>query len=268
MKLHELTPYTLAEGGNVFKSAQGEIQTQRINLKDIDPTIRHLEQITKLPLVDKTLGSVGKKASSGDIDIAVDPHVISKDQLVQRLKDYVESINGGDPNQWVKKSGVSVHFRMPIRNDPKLGFVQVDFMFHLGGPEEEKWMKFGMYSAGDASKYTGAERNLLMSSLAKAQGLKYSWQKGLIRRDDESLISKDPDQIAQKLLGKQYDHTVFDSVEQMQEAIHKNPKLLAAFKQVMIDLARTQDSHGNPRKPGDVRKNQEEIARIRKLLDI
>lgn len=263
MKFTEIQSQLLQEGGEVFKDAQGNPRTQRIALRDIPATITWLEKVTQLPLKDHVLGSVGKKQSSGDIDVAVDQNQISKDELVSRLSAWAQSHNA-DPKDYVRKSGISVHFLTPIAGDVSKGYVQTDLMF----TSDPQWMKFGMYSAGDASKYTGAERNLLMSSLAKAQGLKYSWQKGLIRRDDESLISKDPDQIAQKLLGKQYDHTVFDSVEQMQEAIHKNPKLLAAFKQVMIDLARTQDSHGNPRKPGDVRKNQEEIARIRKLLDI
>jgi len=269
MRLLELHhTLVLAEGGNVFKSPNGEIETKRIALKDIEPTLQHLEQITKLPLVNNALGSVGKKSSSGDLDVAVDPLVMSKDQLVQNLKKYVESIQGGDPSQWVKKSGISVHFKMPIRNEPKLGYVQVDFMFHGGGPEEEQWMKFGMYSAGDASKYSGADRNLLMSSVAKAKGMKYSWQKGLIRREDESPISKDPDVIAKKLFGNRYTGEVFDSVEQMQEAIGANVQLQGAFKLLIAELAKSENPDGSARKPGEMRKNQEEIERIQRLTGL
>ena len=69
----------IAEGGNIFKDASGQAITTRINKQDIQPTMQWLESITKLPLVDNALGSVGKKATSGDLDIAVDQNAISKD---------------------------------------------------------------------------------------------------------------------------------------------------------------------------------------------
>ena len=60
----------IAEGGNIFKDAEGKPLTDRINKADIAPTIKWMEQITGLPLLSNTLGSVGKKESSGDLDIA------------------------------------------------------------------------------------------------------------------------------------------------------------------------------------------------------
>lgn len=259
---------TIQEGGNIFKSTQGDPLTKPIKQQDIEPTLRHLEQITTLPLVNNILGSAGKKSVSGDIDVVVDPDVMNKDQLIDKLSKYVDSINGGDKSQWIKKSGISVHFRMPILNDPKNGFTQVDFMFHKGGPEQTNWMKFSMHSAGDASEYSGADRNLLMSSIAKAQGMKYSWQKGLLNRQDESVISIDPDQIAKKLLGAQHTHDVFDSVEQMQEVIHKNTTLMNKLRKLVTDLQSHVNPDGTPRKPGDIRKNQEEADRIRRLISL
>jgi len=258
----------LMEGGHVFKATDGSIQTKRIALKDIEPTIEYLEKITGLPLKNNTLGSVGKKSTSGDIDLAVDPLVLSKDQLVSRLKEYVTSRGISDPQNWIKKSGISVHFKMPIRNNPRLGYVQVDFMFHSGGAEEEKWLKFGMFSAGDSSNYSGADRNLLMSSLAKAQGLKYSWQKGLIRRSDEQPISKDPDVIATKIFGPQEDGDVFLSVENMQSALDQNPSLKQKISSLIDQLASPVDAEGNQRKPGEMRKNQEEIERLKRLTGL
>ena len=266
MQLLELE--NLYEGGNVFKTAEGKIETKRIDLKDIKPTLKALEQILKIPLESQILGSVGKKKSSGDIDLSIDPYILPKDQLIKNLNTYVKSINGGDPANWIKKSGITIHFKMPIRNNPRNGYVQVDFMFHAGGEEEDKWLKFSMYSAGDASQYSGADRNLLMSSIAKAQGLKYSWQKGLIRREDEAPISKDPDEIARRLLGSRYDGDVFLSVEAMQEAIHQLPQLQAKFKTLVQDLAEPVDKSGIARKPGEMRKNQEEVARITRLTGI
>jgi hypothetical protein len=263
MKLLELHNPIILEGGHVFKDAQGEPLTTRIHQTDVAPTLDLLHHITGLPTHDHVLGSVGKKVTSGDIDIAVDSNEITKDELVHKLQSWAEE-SGYDAKSHVKKSGISVHFLTPIANDPLKGWTQVDFMFH----PDIKWMKFSMHSAGDASKYTGADRNLLMSSIAKAQGLKYSWQKGLLRRSDETVISTDPDQIAQKLLGAKYDHSVFNSVEQMQEVIHKNNKLMNALNTLINDLESDQDPHGSPRKPGVVRKNQEEAQRIRRLTHI
>ena len=263
MKLQELHSQIIQEGGEVFKNAEGQPLTQRINLSDIKPTLAWLEKVSNLPTQNMTLGSVGKKASSGDLDIAVDANKISNDQLVATLSAWVKD-QGQDPKQYVKKSGISVHFLTPIRGNPQNGFVQTDFMFD----SDPKWLKFGMFSAGDSSEYTGADRNLLMSSVAKALGMKYSWQKGLIRREDETPISKDPNVIAKKMFGPRYNQDVFLSVETLQDAIHKTPQLVKAFQKLVKDLAQDVNPDGTPRKPGDIRKNQEEVARITRLTGI
>lgn len=268
MRILELQSTLIAEGGNVFKSPAGDPLTTRIKKEDIESTIRHLESITGLPLLSNLLGSAGHKATSGDLDIAVDPEIMSKDQLIQKLIGYINATNKGDPSKWIKKSGISVHFKMPINNDPAQGFVQIDFMFHRGGEAEARWIKFSMASEGDASRYSGADRNLLMSSLAKAQGLKYSWQKGLIRREDESPISKDPNTIATRLLGPGHRADDLLSVETIQAAVGANPGLSNKLRDLVRALESGQDSEGQPLKPGDVRKNAEEAERLHRLLGI
>lgn len=258
--------HIIMEGGNVFKDTKGDILTTRIPKQEIPATLHALEQIVGIPLAPHVLGSVGKKESSGDIDVAVDPQVISKDELINRLQAWVKRTQPESDDPWIKKSGISVHFRMPIANNPFKGFVQVDFMFTTGGADSMDWMKFSMYSAGDASKYSGADRNMLLSSLAKAQGMKYSWQKGLIRRDDEGLISKDPDQIAKKLLGTGFDHTALLSVETIQSALDQRPDLRDHMIQLANALKQEHTPDGAPIKPGQLRQNQEEAARILKYL--
>lgn len=119
--------HMLLEGGNVFKDAQGTILTTRINRSDVPETVKALEKIVGVPLQDHMLGSVGKKAQSGDIDISMDPDEISKDDLIKRLQAWVNHTQVKSDLPWIKKSGISVHFRMPIKNDPRNGFVQVDF---------------------------------------------------------------------------------------------------------------------------------------------
>ena len=247
----------IAEGGNIFKDASGQAITTRINKHDIQPTIQWLENITKLPLVDNTLGSVGKKATSGDLDIAVDQNAISKEDLVTRLSQWVAS-KGEDPKAWVKKSGISVHFLTPINGNVQTGYVQTDFMF---GDDIEQ-MKFGLHSAGDDSKYSGADRNLLMSSIAKSQGdLKYSWQKGLMNRSTEQVLSKNPDAIAAAILGQGATGKDFNSVESIMAALSRTPKRVEFLKNLVPKLRDPTD-----KKPGVVKADNEEADRIEHAL--
>lgn len=257
----------IAEGGNIFKDASGQSRTTRINKADIDPTIQWLENITGLPLVDNTLGSVGKKATSGDLDLAVDQNAISKDQLYSRLLAWAQK-QGIPDNEivntskfkdgWLDKTGISVHFKTPINGNVQQGFVQTDFMF---GPDIEQ-MKFGLHSAGDASKYSGEDRNLLMSSIAKSQGdLKYSWQKGLMNRQTEQVLSTNPDVIAATILGQGATGKEFDSVESIMAALSRTPKRVEFLKNLVPKLRDPTD-----KKPGVIKADNEEADRIEHAL--
>ena len=258
---------TIMEGGNIFKDASGQAQTTRINKADIAPTIQWLETITGLPLVDNTLGSVGKKATSGDLDIAVDQKAISKDQIYSRLVAWVQK-QGIPQNEivntskfksgWVDKTGISVHFKTPIQGNPKMGFVQTDFMFG----EDIEQMKFGLHSAGDASKYSGADRNLLMSSIAKSLGdLKYSWQRGLINRQTDQVLSTNPDVIANTLLGPGHSREDFESVETIMAALSKSPNKIQWIRNLVPKLRDPTD-----KKPGQIKIDNEEADRIENAL--
>ena len=74
------------EGGNVFKGANKEPLTQRINREDVPATIKWLEGATGLAFPESTwLGTTGRKSSSGDLDLSVDESKLDKDTLVQTL---------------------------------------------------------------------------------------------------------------------------------------------------------------------------------------
>ena len=118
----------LKEGGNAFKDAAGTILTKRINKADVLPTVQWLENITELELTDFMLGTTGKKSSSGDLDLAIDANEVDKNEFANKLASYIEK-QGGDPKDWIKKSGISVHFKTPIGGDAANGYVQADFMF-------------------------------------------------------------------------------------------------------------------------------------------
>jgi hypothetical protein len=208
----------LTEGGNVFKDAKGAPRTQRINLADIAPTVKWLEAVTGLPLSNNMLGSTGLKPTSGDLDLAVDSNKVAKDQLFGLLSDYVQR-NGQNPNDWVAKSGSSVHFLTPIRGQANTGFVQTDFMF-LPKPDFSKFI----LRQDTNSEYKGATRNILINSMAKSLGYKLNQLAGIADRASNEIISDDPDTIAQMLLGPGHVRDDLGSVEKILAALKNDPK--------------------------------------------
>ena len=204
-------------GGNVFKTKEGQELTQRINQVDVLPTVQWLESITGLPLVDNMLGTTGKNPTSGDLDLAVDEKKTSKEEIFKRLSNWCTT-NNLDSRDFVRKSGVSVHFKTPIKGNPKLGFVQSDFM--LGDPD---WQKFAMQGGAPNSPYKGASKHVLMASIAKAHGLKWSFNQGLTSRTTGNVVSKDPDEIARYLLGPDANRTDLSTVETILEKIKGKP---------------------------------------------
>ena len=178
----------LYEGGNVFKLADGQPATTRISRENVVPTVQWLEQLTGLNLQDNMLGSTGRKETSGDLDLGIDETKITKDVLIQQL------LKRGIKAEDIKKSGDSVHVKTPILGDAKNGYVQTDFMF--GDPE---FQKFAL-NTGE-SDYKGVHRAILLASIAKAQGMKWSYKNGLVDRETNEIITKNPEEIAEKLLG-------------------------------------------------------------------
>ena len=177
----------LYEGGNVFKLADGQPATTRISRENVVPTVQWLEQLTGLNLVDNMLGSTGRKETSGDLDLGIDETKITKDVLIQQL------LKRGIKAEDIKKSGDSVHVKTPILGDAKNGYVQTDFMF--GDPE---FQKFAL-NTGE-SDYKGVHRAILLASIAKAQGMKWSYKNGLVDRETNEIITKNPQEIAEKLI--------------------------------------------------------------------
>jgi len=223
----------LKEGGNVFKDAQGQPLTQRINQADVPATIAWLESILGIDFPeDRWLGSTGRAATSGDLDLAVDVFQADKNQIANALIQYV-SKQGQDPAQWVKKAG-EVHFRTPIAGDPKKGFVQTDFMFF---PDLD-WGTF-YYAGGADSAYKGMIRNVLMSSLAKHQGLKVG-ANGMFSRTTNQLAPRgtDPDYVAAVILGPGKTRQDLKNVETIYQNLARDPDRDAKLKDFREFLAR------------------------------
>ena len=133
-----------------------------IHISEIEPTLEKLEKILGIDLKNNTLGSVGKKEFSGDIDVAlqIEPDKIAA--FVEKLKTIPEI-------QDVAKSSV-IMTKVAIQNydpekktaKPRTGFVQVDFM-----PGDPGWMKTYYHAPSEQeSKYKGVFRNIMIATIA------------------------------------------------------------------------------------------------------
>jgi hypothetical protein len=229
------------EGGNVFKDKMGVPLTRRIKQSEIAGTIKWLESVTGLDLhgandpgtnyPTKWLGSTGKKADSGDLDLAVELSDTTKPELKAHLDTYVTG-QKQDPRDFVRLSGEAVHFKTPILGDANNGFVQTDFMFM---PNID-WGSFFL-SGGTDSQYKGMFRNVLMSSIAKSQGLKAS-AKGITSRTTDNVITMDPDRAAEILLGQGMKRGNLKNVESIYTALANHPDRDAKLKDFREYLAR------------------------------
>jgi len=214
MRLFEFTR-TLAEGGNVFK---GDLATQRILKADVLPTVNWLERILGMALKNNLLGSTGKKPDSGDIDIGLQQDTVSKDDLFQKLRKWAAD-NKLRPEDYVRKTGTSVHFRTPIAGDPNRGFVQTDLMIL----PDMKFAQFFM-SPDPNSTFKDAQKHILLASIAKHGGLRWSPTVGLTSRTTGNVIANEPEHIAEMLLGPNASAQDLTSVERILKTLENDPE--------------------------------------------
>lgn len=212
-----LSDINLFEGGNIFKTAEGQPATVRISRENVVPTVQWLEQLTGLNLVDNMLGSTGKNETSGDLDIGVDSDKISKEVLIQQLQ------RRGIPQSDIRKSGDNVHLKTPILGDASNGYVQTDFMF--GHPE---WQQF-RYMGGGVGQFKGVHRAILLASIAKELGYIFSNKDGLLNRNTREVITTDPAEAAKLLIGG----TVADTASV--DSIIKKIKDLPNYEKLVAD---------------------------------
>jgi hypothetical protein len=217
----------LNEGGNIFKGADGQPLTQRINREDIPATIKWIEHVSGIRFPEETwLGTTGKKTSSGDLDLAVDETAIDKDTLVRVL------LSSGLDAKAIKKSGDSVHVMAPIGGRSGQGYVQADLMF--GDP---KWQAFSMSGGAEGSKLTGMSRHVILASIVSAlhPGLKWSYKHGLVDRVTNQTVEdgKSPATLS-KITG--IPAAKLNSADDIIDAISKRPnyeQLVAAARDTL-----------------------------------
>ena len=270
----------LKEGGNIFKTDQGPI-TQRIATKDVQSSIDFIEKITGLTYDEEDwLGTTGKKVnpdgefeknSSGDLDLNTDSNKISKEKLIVKLTawlktqgiDDAEIMNVGrkKTDGWIKDAGDQVHFRTPIAGNAKNGYVQTDFMF-TDNPDFQRGAK-----RGGTEQFGGTDRAILLSSIARGRGLKFSPKFGLVdpTKGDE-VIAATWDKIAPILLGKGAKETDTHTVETMLAKLKSDPnyeELIAPWAATMAKAGKQVPESKTP--TGYKTLEDKQLARIREL---
>jgi hypothetical protein len=252
----------LTEGGNVFKDAEKNPLTQRIKREQIPSTIAYLEKETGIDFtLDKDeagvpikwLGTTGRKVDSGDLDLSVDAREIDKKEFAQKLI----GIFGKDS---VKLSGDNVHLKTPIEGNPTNGFAQTDFMFSMN----PKFQQGSMIGSGPDSPYRGEHRHILLSSIARARGMKYSPKNGLVDPETNETVPNGDDWnvIAKQLLGQTATIKDIRSVETIINYIKKLPnyeELISAAQETLgrsgIELPKKEAlEHYTPNSPSWMRK--------------
>jgi hypothetical protein len=254
--------YILKEGGNVFKTLDGDPITQRIATIDVDPTVEFLERITgydwssELDPEDNRpihyLGTTGRKNdpdgtfeknSSGDLDLNTDLNKVSKEDLIAKLVRWCQDNgiaeedimikNAKKKDGWIRDAGDQVHFRTPIRGDVNNGFVQADFMFTTN-PEFQIGAK-----RGGTAQYRGEERAIFLASIARGRGFSFSPKFGLRDSGKKEVIADNWDEIAKILLHPNATAADTRTIERMLKIIINDPdyeSLVAPARKNGIDL--------------------------------
>ncbi len=145
-----------------------------IHIDEIEPTLNSLEKILGVDLKNNTLGSVGKKEFSGDIDVALDISPEDIPEFVEKLKQVPEILDIARSSVIMTKVKIADYDpNKQVEGKPRTGYVQVDFM-----PGDSSWLKTFYHAPHEKdSKYKGVFRNLLMSSIAAHLDRKDSSQK-------------------------------------------------------------------------------------------
>ena len=133
-----------------------------IHIDEINPTLEQLEKTLDLDLKNFTLGSVGKRQFSGDIDVALN-------LKPEELPAFIEKLKKNPLIKDIAKSSV-IMTKVQIQNfdksksdgRPRTGFVQLDFM-----PGDPGWLKTYFHSPSEKeSKYKGVFRNVMVATMA------------------------------------------------------------------------------------------------------
>ena len=211
-------------GGNVFYGSAP------IKKEDIKPTLtKFIQEFIKVfPKAKghfegmKTLGSAGKKAVSGDIDLALDEKAFSNikewglnpREVQERFETYKKRARTATKNQLMKRAIiVSIAEKLEIESelisvDTKgsgAGALYCQFpQFNSEGKEIGKkvqidinvgsidWLAFAYYSDSYKGNIKGLHRTQLMLSLFGYKGYTFSHNYGVKNKETQEIVAKTP----------------------------------------------------------------------------
>jgi hypothetical protein len=102
--------------------------------------------------------------------------------------------------------------------------------------DDPTWQQFSVRGGLPDSPYKGEHRHILLSSIARARGLKYSYKNGLMDPETDTTITKDPNKMAKDLLGQTATANDIKSVESITTYIKKLPnyeELVASARETL-----------------------------------
>mgnify|MGYP001618217905 CR=1 FL=1 len=201
-------------GGNAFKGAWA---TRPVNRSEVDATVEWIETTLGLDLTDRLAGSTHKEFSS-DIDVMIDFALIRKSELAYRIQEYFKSINEPMQPQY-HNGGGHQSWRVPIAGDPTNGYCQVDFMT----VQDLTWSKFTL-RCHTPTEYKMKHRFMVLASLCKWANLRWKLDSGLWTRDTDRFFTRDPDWIAEVLLGPGRTREDLETVERILSHLMDDPK--------------------------------------------
>jgi hypothetical protein len=228
--------------GNVFKAPDGSALTTKIKREEIPATLTRLEQILREFGIEEiaTIGSAGKKAESGDLDVAVGPVMAMDDDERQLYKQTLRtnlSSRLGAEN--VALVGDNVHLRFPIAGRESEGpddpdHVQIDLMLSQD-PSNTAWLM-----AGTGTGLKGVFRNLLLAFIAKVRSiqtgktytLKYPGGIQVLSPEGEVLVNRT--EVPQTILDQLMLNASPDSLltfDDLQAVAERDPDIRQALRQ-------------------------------------
>jgi hypothetical protein len=222
-------------GGNIFDLAKP------IKKEDIRPTLKEFLRQFKsaFPKAEpyfremRTLGSVGKKDYSGDIDLALsgksfdnlEDWGLQKEYITQLFQNFKKRSRTATDDQLMKRAVIvaiaekieqsNLDILVDIKGSgsgalflafPQFSseteqlddYVQIDI--NVGDVD---WLEFAYYSAKYAGNVKGLHRTQLLVSLFSNKGYTFSHNYGVKSKDTQEIVANTPDQ-AIKLLNKEY----------------------------------------------------------------
>lgn len=227
-------------GGNVFKNANvGKIKKENIQ-STIDKFIEEMIRIFPSAAEDlrtyQTLGSVGKKPESGDIDLTIDassfitengpefgkwdinpadfdalkkgiqsraktasPKQIELNAMLKMIADRIENETNIMSVDTKSTGGGSLHFLFPQftpKNEPLDPPLNVQLDLMVGN---QKWLAFSYYSDVYAGNVKGLHRTQLLLAAYAHKGYTFVHGSGIKNKETNEVVANTPEEAVQLL---------------------------------------------------------------------